>query len=94
MPPEAPTEGLKTKERRVGGRKEEARKVEISESLVSWRQRIKGRAVWTASLTSSRFLCIPRPRTFQQSRRSLINIDTRVAPNITRQEKRKQINAT
>jgi hypothetical protein len=34
-PPEAPSDGLKTKERREGGRKEEARKVEMSASFVS-----------------------------------------------------------
>jgi hypothetical protein len=35
MPPEEPTEGLKTKDLREGGRKEEARKVEMLESLDS-----------------------------------------------------------
>jgi hypothetical protein len=34
-PPEAPTESLQTKERRVGGKKEEARKGETFESLDS-----------------------------------------------------------
>jgi hypothetical protein len=32
--PEAPIEGLKRKDRRVGGRKEEAKKEETSDSLV------------------------------------------------------------
>jgi hypothetical protein len=49
IPPEAPSDGLKTKERREGGRKEEARKVEISASFDS-REPKGGRIRWQTSL--------------------------------------------
>ena len=42
IPPEAPLEGLKTNERREGGRKEEALKLEMSVSFDSWIQRTEG----------------------------------------------------
>jgi hypothetical protein len=62
IPPEAPTEGLKTKERRDGGRKEEARKEEMSMSLVSCRSRTDGRAVSMARSCSNIVLLGPHPK--------------------------------
>jgi hypothetical protein len=55
IPPEAPLEGLKIMDRSEGGRKEEARKLEMSASLDSWIQRIEGRKDSIAALKSSRF---------------------------------------
>jgi hypothetical protein len=52
MPPEDPTEGLNMKERSEGGRKEEARKEEMSASLGSCKHRTYGRAKSMAALTS------------------------------------------
>ena len=76
MPPEAPDDGLKTKLRSEGGRKDAARKVEIESSFDSCRQRIEGRKESRAACTSSRLRRWPRPRTFQEAINSLINIVT------------------
>jgi hypothetical protein len=56
------------------GRKEEARKEEMSLSLVSCRSKMEGAARSMASRTSSRFCRIPSPRTFQQLRTILFNM--------------------
>jgi hypothetical protein len=86
IPPEAPLEGLKIKDLSVGGRKEDARKREMSSSLDSWMQRIEGRNDSTAALKSSRLRRLPRPQTFQQEIENLDNIKIR---KMTRKEVRR-----
>jgi hypothetical protein len=89
MPPDAPIDGLKMKDRRDGGRKKEAVKRVISESLDSWMQRIEGRKLSIAARTSSRLLRPPRPRTFQQAIKSLTNMRT-IENNEQEQDKRSE----
>jgi len=70
MPPEAPIEGLRTKEgEKPGGRKEEALRGVMSWSFVSWRQITWSPRPMRLALTSQHLESSPRPRTFQEERR-------------------------